>query len=67
MKSCRQALCFKAPNRRAFINITPDVQTCIDKKKRIGTRKGHVWNRVCLYLFFAPSSLNSALNSLATL
>ncbi|MDQ6759018.1 MAG: secondary thiamine-phosphate synthase enzyme YjbQ [Acidobacteriota bacterium] len=29
MKSYRKELWFEAPSRRAFINITPDVQTCL--------------------------------------
>ncbi|MGD9332293.1 MAG: hypothetical protein PVJ53_13355 [Desulfobacterales bacterium] len=30
MKSYRKELWFNVPTRRAFINITPDVQKCID-------------------------------------
>ena len=31
MKSYRKELWFNVPTRRAFINITPDVQKCIDE------------------------------------
>jgi len=31
MKSYRKELWFEVPTRRAFINITPDVQQCIDE------------------------------------
>jgi len=31
MKNFRKELWFKVPTRRAFINITPDVQKCIDE------------------------------------
>ena len=31
MKSFRKELWFNAPTRRAFINITGDVQQCIDE------------------------------------
>jgi thiamine phosphate synthase YjbQ (UPF0047 family) len=31
MKSYRKELWFNIPTRRAFINITPDVQQCIDE------------------------------------
>ncbi|MDT8378558.1 MAG: YjbQ family protein [Desulfotignum sp.] len=33
MKTFRKELWFNVPSRRAFINITPDVQQCIDKKE----------------------------------
>ena len=29
MKSYRKELWFQVPTRRAFINITPDVETCL--------------------------------------
>ena len=29
MKSCRQELTFNVPKRRAFINITPQVEACV--------------------------------------
>jgi len=31
MKSYRKELWFEVPTRRAFSNITPDVQQCIDE------------------------------------
>ena len=31
MKSYRKELWFEVPSRRAFINITSDVQQCIDE------------------------------------
>ena len=31
MKSYRKELWFEVPMRRAFINLTPDVQQCIDE------------------------------------
>jgi secondary thiamine-phosphate synthase enzyme len=31
MKTYRKELWFEIPTRRAFINITPDIQTCIDE------------------------------------
>ena len=31
MKCFREELWFNVPTRRAFINITPDVQKCIDE------------------------------------
>ena len=31
MKTYRKELWFKVPTRRAFINITPDIQNCIDE------------------------------------
>ena len=31
MKTYRKELWFKVPTRRAFINITPDIQDCIDE------------------------------------
>ena len=31
MKTYRKELWFNIPTRRAFINITPDIQTCIDE------------------------------------
>ena len=31
MKSYRKELWFDVPTRRAFINITPEVQQCIDE------------------------------------
>ncbi len=37
MKSYRKELWFNVPTRRAFINITPDVQQCIDES---GIREG---------------------------
>jgi thiamine phosphate synthase YjbQ (UPF0047 family) len=39
MKTFRKELWFNAPSRRAFINITPDVQQCIDES---GVREGLV-------------------------
>ena len=36
MKSYRKELWFEVPTRRAFINITPDVQKCIDCHKKPG-------------------------------
>ena len=33
MKSYRKELWFNVPTRRAFINITPQVQSCIDESK----------------------------------
>ncbi len=33
MKSHRKELWFNVPTRRAFINITPDVQKCIDESR----------------------------------
>jgi secondary thiamine-phosphate synthase enzyme len=37
MKSYRKELWFNVPTRRAFINITPQVETCIDES---GIREG---------------------------
>ena len=31
MKSYRKELWFEVPTRRAFINITPEVQGCVDE------------------------------------
>jgi len=39
MKTFRKELWFNVPSRRAFINITPDVQQCIDES---GIREGLV-------------------------
>ncbi|MEE8416582.1 MAG: secondary thiamine-phosphate synthase enzyme YjbQ [Desulfobacterales bacterium] len=39
MKSYRKELWFNAPGRRAFINITPDVEKCL---KESGIREGFV-------------------------
>ena len=39
MKSFRQELWFNIPNRRGFVNITPEVQDCINKS---GIREGLV-------------------------
>lgn len=39
MKTFRKELWFNVPSRRAFINITPDVQQCIDAS---GIREGLV-------------------------
>ncbi len=39
MKSYRKELWFEVPGRRAFINITTDVQSCIDES---GIREGLV-------------------------
>lgn len=39
MKSYRKELWFEVPNRRAFINITGDVQQCIDES---GIKEGLV-------------------------
>ena len=39
MKSYRKELWFNVPTRRAFINITPDVQKCIDES---GVKEGLV-------------------------
>ena len=39
MKSYRKELWFEVPTRRAFINITGDVQRCIDKS---GAKEGLV-------------------------
>ena len=39
MKNFRKELWFNVPSRRAFINITPDVQQCIDES---GIREGLV-------------------------
>ncbi|MCK5163209.1 MAG: YjbQ family protein, partial [Desulfobacula sp.] len=33
MKTYRKELWFEIPTRRAFINITPDVQKCINESK----------------------------------
>jgi thiamine phosphate synthase YjbQ (UPF0047 family) len=37
MKSYRKELWFDVPTRRAFINITPEVQGCIDES---GVKEG---------------------------
>jgi len=39
MKSFRKELWFETPTRRAFLNITPEVQKCLDES---GTREGLV-------------------------
>jgi len=39
MKSYRKELWFNAPGRRAFINITPDIEKCL---KESGIREGFV-------------------------
>ena len=39
MKSFRKELWYEVPGRRAFINITPDVEECLDKS---GIREGFV-------------------------
>ncbi|MBW2297809.1 MAG: YjbQ family protein, partial [Deltaproteobacteria bacterium] len=39
MKSYRKELWFEVPTRRAFINITPDVQQCIDES---GIKEGFI-------------------------
>ena len=39
MKTFRQELWFEIPARRAFVNITADVQRCIDES---GIREGLV-------------------------
>lgn len=39
MKSYRQELWFQVPGRRAFINITPQVEQCL---KESGIREGFV-------------------------
>jgi len=39
MKSYRKELCFETPSRRAFINITPEVEACLQES---GVREGLV-------------------------
>lgn len=39
MKSYRKELWFEVPVRRAFINITPDVEKCL---KKSGVKEGFV-------------------------
>ena len=39
MKNFRKELLFNIPTRRAFINITPEVQVCIDES---GIKEGLV-------------------------
>jgi len=39
MKSCRKELWFNVPSRRAFINITPQVEECL---KESGIKEGLV-------------------------
>jgi thiamine phosphate synthase YjbQ (UPF0047 family) len=39
MKSYRKELWFQTPHRRAFINITPQVQQCLEES---GIREGLV-------------------------
>jgi len=34
MKSYRKELVFNIPSRRAYVNITPQVQACIDEKNQ---------------------------------
>ncbi len=37
VKSCRKELWFKAPKRRSFINITPDINVCL---RESGVKEG---------------------------
>jgi len=43
MKTFRKELWFNVPSRRAFINITPDIQQCIDES---GIKEGLVLVKV---------------------
>ncbi len=52
MKSYRKELWFNVPTRRAFINITPDVQKCIDESSisgGIGPGECHAHHRIGIY------------------
>ena len=52
MKSYRKELWFEVPTRRAFINITGDVQRCIDEsgiKEGVGARQRDAYHRQRFY------------------
>ncbi len=51
MKSYRKELWFNVPSRRAFINITPQVETCL---KDSGVREGIVLVNTKQIYFISP-------------
>jgi thiamine phosphate synthase YjbQ (UPF0047 family) len=59
MKSYRQELWFQAPTRRAFINITPQVNECL---RESGIREGLVLVKTKNILYFTPCPLFCMVN-----